>query len=158
MVSNFVVKRVMIDNGSTLNLCTLKFITQVGYTEEKIINEVISIKANDNLEWTTKETILLPIRVRPATQETIFHVVVLNLPFNVLLARPWIHAMKVVPSTYHKCIKFPHHGIEITIHKNLEPFAYCNTIEESYDNHYPKIEISTTMANSSSTCHDLAPS
>ena len=68
MVSNFVVKRVMIDNGSALNICTLKFIKQAGYTGANIINEVITIKAYDNLERTTKGTILLPIRVGPSTQ------------------------------------------------------------------------------------------
>ena len=62
MVSNFVVKRLMIDNGSGLNSCTRKFIKQVGYTEADIINEVITIKAYDNLEHTTEGTILLPIR------------------------------------------------------------------------------------------------
>ena len=85
MVSNFVVKRVMIDNGSALNICTLKFIKQAGYTEADIINEVITIKAYGNLERTIKKTILLPIRVGLATQETIFHVVDLELPFNISL-------------------------------------------------------------------------
>ena len=26
---------------------------------------------------------------------------------NVILGRPWIHEMKVVPSTYHQCVKLP---------------------------------------------------
>lgn len=85
MVSYFIVKRVMIDNGFALNLCTLKLIKQVGYTEANIINEVITIKAYDNLERTTKGTIFLPIRVVPATQEIVYHIVDLNLPFNILL-------------------------------------------------------------------------
>ena len=53
MVANFAVKRVMIDNGSALNICTLKFIKQAGYTEADFISEVITIKAYDNLERTT---------------------------------------------------------------------------------------------------------
>ena len=65
MISNFVVKRVMIDNGSALNICTLKFIKQARYTEADIINEVITIKAYDNLERTTEGTIFLPIKVGP---------------------------------------------------------------------------------------------
>ena len=53
MVSQFAVKRVMVDNGSALNICTLKFIKQAGYTEVDIINEVITIKAYANLEKIT---------------------------------------------------------------------------------------------------------
>ena len=43
----------MVDNGLTLNICTLKFIKQEGYIEAKILNEVITTKAYDNLERTT---------------------------------------------------------------------------------------------------------
>ena len=53
MVSNFTFKWVMIDNGSALNICTLKFIKQAGYTKDNIINKVITIKSYDNLERTT---------------------------------------------------------------------------------------------------------
>ena len=88
LTSNFAVKRVMIDNGSALNICTLKFIKQAGYTEADIINEVITIKAYDNLERTTEGIVLLPIKVGPIIQETICHVVDLNLPFNILLGHP----------------------------------------------------------------------
>ena len=91
MVSYFSIKRVMIDNGSALNIYTLKFIKQASYTEANIINKVITIKAYDNLERTTEGTILLPIRVGPATQEKNCHVFDLNLPFNILLGHLWIH-------------------------------------------------------------------
>lgn len=154
MVSDFAVKWVVIDNGSALNLCTLKLIKQEGYTKVDIINEVITIKAFDNLEHTTEGTILLPLRVDPATQETIFHVVDLNLPYNILLGQPWIHAMKAVPSTYHQCINFPHNGTEVTIHVDPEPFAYCNAVEASYTNYFPRNEVGHTIASSSSTYHD----
>ena len=75
----------MIDNGLDLNICTLKFIKQVGYTEVDILNEVITIKAYDNLEHTIEGTILLPFLVSPPTQEIVCHIVDLNLPYNILL-------------------------------------------------------------------------
>lgn len=45
-----------------------------------------------------------------------------------------MHAMQVIPSTYHQCIKFPYNGVEITILSDANPFAYCNNIH-----HQPKI-------------------
>lgn len=154
MVSNFFVKRVMIDNRSALNIYTLKFIKQVGYIEANIINEVITIKAYENLERTTEGTILLPIRVGPATQETICHVFDLNLPFNILLGHPWIHVMKAIPSTYHQCLKFLHHGTKITICANPKPFSYCNVAEASYHKHCSGMEIGSTISSSSNTYHN----
>lgn len=62
--------------------------------------------------------------------------------------------MKVVPSAYHQCVKFLHNGTEITIHVDLKPFAYCNMVDTSYNNHCPRIEIGNTMASSSGTYHD----
>ena len=55
---------------------------------------------------------------------------------------------------YHQCIKFLHHGTEITIHANLEPFAFSNVVEVSQHNHFPRMEIGNTIASSSNTCHD----
>ena len=155
MVFDFAVKCIMIDNGSVVNLCTLKFIKRVRYTKVDIINEVITIKAYDNLERTTEGTILLPLRVGPTTQETLCHVVDLNLPYNILLGRPWIHAMKAVPSTYHQCIKFLHNGTKITIHAYPKPFAYYNAVEASYTNHCPRIKVGHTMDSSFGSYNDL---
>jgi len=139
----------MIDNGSALNIYTLKFIKQAGYTEADIISEVITIKAYDNLERTSEGTIFLPIKVGPVIQETLCHVIDLTLPFNILLGHPWIHAMKVVPSTYHQFLKFLHQGTEVTIHVDPEPFSYCNMAKASYANHCPGIDIDTAIASSS---------
>lgn len=36
--------------------------------------------------------------------------------------------MKVVPSTYHQCLKFPHEGTKITIAGDPDPFQYCNNM------------------------------
>ena len=47
-----------------------------------------------------------------------------------------------------------HHVTKITIYIDLEPFAYCDVVEASYDNHYPRIEIDSILASSSSTSYD----
>lgn len=61
LVNRHKVKRVLVDNVSTLNLCTLKFIKQVGYTDAALNNQVITIKVYDNSERDSKGTICLPI-------------------------------------------------------------------------------------------------
>ncbi|GMN20463.1 hypothetical protein TIFTF001_050035 [Ficus carica] len=51
--------------------------------------------------------IKLPVFAAGENNLTTF--LVLNCPsaYNIILGRPWIHAMKAVPSTYHQCIRFP---------------------------------------------------
>lgn len=37
--------------------------------------------------------------------------------------------MQVVPSTYHKCLKFPFNDHEFTIVGDSNPFQYCNIVK-----------------------------
>src|SRR5271156_926588 len=55
----------------------------------------------------------------------------------MLLGRPWIHEMQAVPLIYHQCIKFPHHGEEIIIEGDPNPFQYCNVVQINTDNQVP---------------------
>lgn len=86
IIKHYKVKWVLIDNGSALNLCTLKFVTQVGYTIVDIHNQCITIKAYDNAVRSSIGMIDLPIQVGLVTQSTLCHVVDLDLPLNILLS------------------------------------------------------------------------
>lgn len=61
IVKRHKVKLVLIDNGSSLNLYTLRFVTQVGYTITYMHNQCITIKAYDNVERSLVGMINLPI-------------------------------------------------------------------------------------------------
>lgn len=101
LVNHHKLKRVLGDNGSSLNLFTLKFIKQVGYNHVDLNNQVVTIKVYENAEHDFEGTICLPLQVGPILQYTTHHVLDLELPYNLLLGHSWIHAMQVIPSTYH---------------------------------------------------------
>ncbi|XP_070014773.1 uncharacterized protein [Nicotiana sylvestris] len=50
--------------------------------------------------------ITLPVNISDAVQDTRFHIIKGDARYNALLGRPWIHNMKVVPSTLHQMMKF----------------------------------------------------
>lgn len=79
----------------------------------------------------------LPIRVGPTIQNIMFHVLDLYLSYNLLLGHPWIHAMRVVPSTYHQCLNFPYNSLEITIPGDPDPFQYCSNLRETIEHQVP---------------------
>lgn len=54
----------------------------------------------------------------------------LELPNKMILGRPWIHAMKAVPSAYHQCLRYPYNGMEVTILGDPNPFQYCTNLRE----------------------------
>lgn len=91
-------------------------------------SHAITIKAYENEERSSKGTTTLPLRVGPVTKDVVCQVLDLDLTYNILLGCPWIHEMRVVPSTYHRCIKFPHNGVEVTVKADPNPFIYCNNL------------------------------
>ena len=48
--------------------------------------------------------IALPFKAGPVVQQVLFSVVEDLGPYNVVVGRAWLHAMKFVPSTYHQMI------------------------------------------------------
>ena len=61
----------------------------------------IAIKAYDDGEQFSMVFIILPSRVGPTIENTLFHVLDIEMNYNMMLGHPMIHVMKLVPSTYH---------------------------------------------------------
>ena len=111
-ICNAKVRRVLIDGGVGLNICALKFVKGEGYSEEDVdLSRRIIIKAYDDGECFSKGVIILPVRFGPTIENTILLVLDIDMNYNLILGCPWIHAMKVIPSTYHQCMKFSYYGI-----------------------------------------------
>ena len=53
---------------------------------------------------------------------TRFHVVNTAVSYHALLGKPWLHKHKLVPSTYHQCVKGRLNGKPIRIPSNATPF------------------------------------
>ena len=51
-----------------------------------------------------------------------FHVVKTEVSYHILLGRPWLHKHRLVPSTYHQCVKGRLNGKMIRIAANPSPF------------------------------------
>jgi len=58
-------------------------------------------------EMHSPRTISLPVRADLYNVITKFYVLYVESPHNVILERPWLHVMKVVPSTYHQMVRYP---------------------------------------------------
>ena len=96
------VKRVLVDGGVGLNICTLQLIKHLSYSKDTIEKtKRTTIKVYDNQERVSQGIIVLPIQEGPLIAKTTCQVLDLNLPYNILLGRPWIHALKVIALTYH---------------------------------------------------------
>ncbi|XP_059287609.1 uncharacterized protein LOC132040940 [Lycium ferocissimum] len=80
---------------------------------------------------TTKGDITLPVNAAGIVQHTKFYVIDGEMRYNALLGRPWLHIMRVVPSTLHQMLKFPtSEGVKI-IHGEKPPAKEMFEVEEA---------------------------
>ncbi len=113
-----------------MNPCTLKMIHFLELKKDLLdVNKRIIIKAYDERKRESKGFIMLRLKVGPAIINTKCHILDLDFPYNILLGWPWIHTLRVVPSTYHQCLKFPHQEREVTIPRDPTPFSFCKRLE-----------------------------
>ena len=85
-IHNVKVRCVLIDGGAGLNICTLKVVKGLGYSEEDVdSSHKINIKAYDDGENFSKGVIILPIRVRLAIENTLFKVLDIDMNCNMIL-------------------------------------------------------------------------
>ena len=71
----------------------------------------------------TEGYVQLALRVGPIVVLTRFHVINVEVSDHVLLGHPWLHKQRLIPSTYHQCIKGRLNGRPVRIPANRNPFS-----------------------------------
>ncbi|XP_016443009.1 uncharacterized protein LOC107768397 [Nicotiana tabacum] len=105
-VVDFKIKRVLVDLGSSANIIQWRVLEQAKLTES-IISSTKLFAGFNLASVTTQGEILLPTNADGVMKTTLFEVVDGDMGYNIILGRPWLPEMKVVPSTYHQLLKFP---------------------------------------------------
>ncbi|XP_056690256.1 uncharacterized protein [Spinacia oleracea] len=106
-IGNALIKRILIDNASSANVLFLEALQEMGLEEKNIVRRSTVLVGFSGESLRTVGEISLPTYTEGVNIMTKFNVVDCPSAYNVILGRPWIHKMKVVPSTYHQSIKFP---------------------------------------------------
>ncbi|XP_070019920.1 uncharacterized protein [Nicotiana sylvestris] len=100
------VKRVLIDPGSSVNIILLRVLREI-QAKDKMIPKAHTLSGFDNSSVLMKGEVTLTTFAEGVVKDIKFQVVDMEMAYNMILGRPWIHEMDVVPSTLHQVIKFP---------------------------------------------------
>nr|XP_016484019.1 PREDICTED: uncharacterized protein LOC107804613 [Nicotiana tabacum] len=100
------VKRIMVYDGSGACNIHTRVLVQMGL-EDRIISRCITLTGFSNAIERTSGEVSLPVLAGGVTLETTFHVMNQEMAYNAIIGRPWIHAMRAVPSSFNQVIKFP---------------------------------------------------
>ncbi|XP_070021771.1 uncharacterized protein [Nicotiana sylvestris] len=112
------ITRILVDGGSSLNICPLITLRTLGKGLHEIKDGAINVKAFDGSHRSTLGEISLCLQMGPTWFDIDFQVIEVQASYNLLMGRPWIHATGAVASTLHQAVKFEWNNQEVIIHGN----------------------------------------
>ncbi|KAL8115462.1 hypothetical protein AgCh_022089 [Apium graveolens] len=111
IIGNSPVKRVLVDNGASVDILLHDTFLRMGYNDSQLTPTDMPIYGFAGVECPVEGIIKLPTTIgtelRQATQMLDFVVVKASSTYNAIVGRTGIHAFKAVPSSYHSVMKFP---------------------------------------------------
>ncbi|XP_074323397.1 uncharacterized protein LOC141685929 [Apium graveolens] len=111
IIGNFLVMRVLVENGASVDILFHDTFLRMSYNDSKLTPFDALIYKFNQVECQGEGAIQLsvPIGEEPgeATEMLNFRVVKAASTYNAVMGRTGIHTLKVVPSTYHMVLKFP---------------------------------------------------
>ncbi|XP_071924787.1 uncharacterized protein [Coffea arabica] len=98
--------KVLIDNGSALNICPWSTLEKLGLQDIKLRPSGTIVRCFDGAQREPIEEVDLVDEMGPAQFQIACQI--MNFPsiYNILLGRPWIHKSGAVPSSLHQLLKF----------------------------------------------------
>ena len=105
-ISDVLVKRVMVDQGSGADVMYPNLFNGLGLKDQDLAKYDSPLVSFDGRIVIPQGQISLPMSMEG--KEVIVTFIVINSfsPYTVILGRPWIHAMGAIPSTLHMKVKF----------------------------------------------------
>ena len=114
--------RALVETGASLNLIPTSTLKVVGILLSRIAGAPIEVFGFARIHECTIGSIQLVFKVGPIIALTKFHVIDSSISYHALLGRPWLYKYKLVPSTYHQCVKGRFNGKLTCIPANPTPF------------------------------------
>ena len=105
-INGFDVHRVLVDPDSATNLLHLPAFKHMRVLIDHLNSAGRVLSEFNGATTMTVGDIAFPVRGGPMTQQILFSVVEDLGPYNAILGRTWLHAMKAIPSTYHQTISY----------------------------------------------------
>nr|XP_027122911.1 uncharacterized protein LOC113739775 [Coffea arabica] len=98
--------KVLIDNGSALNICPWNTLVKLGFQETKLRPSTTVVRGFDGAKSEPMGEVDLVIEIGPAQFQVMCQVMNFSSVYNILLGRPWIHTSGAIPSSLHQLLRF----------------------------------------------------
>ena len=105
-INSFDVHMVLVDPGSATDLFHLPAFNQMRAPIDHLHSASRVLSGFNRATTLSVGDITFFVKAGPVTQKVLFSMVEDLGPYNAILGRAWLHAMKVVPSIYHQTISY----------------------------------------------------
>ena len=110
-IANYDVKRIFVDNGSSMNVLFYSTFSRMRLSTDRLKNVSTPLIGFAGDTVTTEGEVTLPVTVgtkpRQSTVPLTFAVVQVPSAYNAILGRSGLNALKAIVSTYHLLVRFP---------------------------------------------------
>ena len=105
-VKKHLMKRILVDLGSVVDLLYLPTLLRLGYKPDNLRSPRTVLVSFYGTQTNSLGEIVLPVIAGLIIALVLLTVVDEPLSFNAILGRTWIHAMKALPSSNHQMQRF----------------------------------------------------
>ncbi|XP_034906448.2 uncharacterized protein [Populus alba] len=112
---NCLVGKVLIDNGSALNVLPRHVLDEMPIDPSHMQPSVITARAYDGSSRPVVGSIDVELAVGPQVFLVTLQVMDIHPSYSMLLGRPWIHSAGAVTSSLHQCLKYIANGVLVTV-------------------------------------------
>ncbi|XP_027067891.1 uncharacterized protein [Coffea arabica] len=119
--------KVLIDNGSVLNICPWSTLEKLGLQDIKLRSSGTIVRGFDEAQREPIGEVNLVIEMGPAQFQITCQVMHFPSVYNVLLGRPWIHKSGAVPFSLYQLLKFIVNDKLITIFAEEDCFVIADS-------------------------------
>ncbi|XP_059627660.1 uncharacterized protein LOC132270498 [Cornus florida] len=106
LVANCMIKRVLIDPGSSANIITKAVFEQLEIPSSSICSTSSPLMGFDGTKVDPLRVIDLSVTTAKRTLKENFVLTEIHLSYNLIMGRGWIHRMNGVPSTFHQVMRY----------------------------------------------------
>ncbi|KAH0636782.1 hypothetical protein KY285_036491 [Solanum tuberosum] len=117
------VNRILIDGGSGINIILIRIMKELGISTADLTDSRLMIQGFNQGGQRSIGTVKIDLTIGELQSSMWLHVIDAKTSYNILLGRSWVHENKVIPSTYHQCLKYYEDGVAKRIIVDDNPFT-----------------------------------